>query len=289
MGPQDIKKMIVTGPATITPRLESFRLDFPAVEWGNDEQWVEVWSYDEKQIKNIYLHLGIGTPVEVFGGKYGEKIRVSLDHGGKFTVESENYQLNHKNDLTIRNIKNQFIANIQNPLLHYLADYPFRNMQMLRGLSNIGASCGGISAHHCEPGGLLNHIEEMLRLLISDQSTTNVNIEIAIVAVIWHDLGKIAIVDENNPRFLKNPPESAIDHERMGLVLLGKAIGESQFSIEAESDPIFRILCSTIGNVHNQKIYQNHVKLLRAIDGFSAGFSLNNSIGNGGFKEAITN
>ena len=108
----------------------------------------------------------------------------------------------------------------------------------------------------------------------------------AIVAVIWHDLGKVSLVDEQNPSTLKIPTEAIIDHERENLFLLGKAVGQSQFSRQKENRSL-RILASTIGNVHNFRIYQDHVALIRQIDAISAKFSSENKISNGGFNEVV--
>jgi len=47
----------------------------------------------------------------------------------------------------------------------------------------------------------------------------------------------------------------------------------------------FRILCSTIGNMHNRRIYQDHLTVLREVDKISAQFSENNSIMTEGFTE----
>ena len=46
-----------------------------------------------------------------------------------------------------------------------------------------------------------------------------------------------------------------------------------------------RILCSTIGNMHNSRIYQDHLEVLREVDKISAQFSENNLIMTEGFKE----
>jgi len=70
----------------------------------------------------------------------------------------------------------------------------------------------------------------------------------------------------------------------MGLVMLGKAIGDGNLGMEMNSLE-FKILCSTIGNMHNPRIYQDHLTVLREVDKISAQFSENNLIMTEGFTE----
>jgi hypothetical protein len=280
--------LVVTKEPILDPIMKSYVIKFTGstLSQNNSIQKVEVWSSDKKELQKLVLQLGHGTTVKLFGHQRDECFRVSLNFGGKADVDVTQYEHDRIVELMIKKIHSEYISFIQDPLLHYLAEYPFKNGSMLNSLSRIGASCGVYGKHHSVNGGLLFHMDEMLRLLKADTSNHQINIEIAIVATIWHDLGKIAIVDEDNPSKIKIPKESPIDHERMGLVLLGKAVGESNLSIEMDNST-FRILCSTVGNVHNLGIYQGHLELIRNIDQISAKFSEDNSLMTMGFKEVI--
>jgi hypothetical protein len=279
--------LVITKDPKLESVLESYVIrctGVPILE-TNFSQNIEIWSSDKKKLQELALQIGIGTIVELFGIQHDNCFRVSLDWKGKAGVDASQYQHNRMMELLIKNIKNEFVAFIENPLLHYLAQYPFKNGKILNSYCSIGASCGKRGKHHSVNGGLLWHTDEMLRLIKSETNNHKINLEIAITAIIWHDLGKTAIVDENNPCELKVSKQSPIDHERMGLVMLGKAIGDGNLGMEMNSLE-FKILCSTIGNMHNSRIYHDHLTVLREVDKISAGFSENNSIMTEGFKEA---
>jgi hypothetical protein len=287
-----VQKEELTLVVTKDPKLESvmesyvIRCTGVPISETNFSQNIEIWSSDKTKLQELALQIGYGTIVELFGIQRNDCFRVSLDYGGKAGVDTSQYQHNRMMELLIKNIENEYVAFIENPLLHYLSQYPFKNGKILNSLCSIGASCGKRGKHHSVNGGLLCHTDEMLRLIKSENNNHKFNLEIAITAIIWHDLGKTAIVDENNPSELKVSNQSPIDHERMGLVMLGKAIGDGNFGMEMNSLE-FRILCSTIGNIHNSHIYHDHLAVLREVDRISAGFSENNSIMTEGFKEAV--
>lgn len=263
------------------------RFDGSTLIQNNEHRQIEIWATSKSELQELSLKLRIGVCVKLFGHLRIDCFRVSLDYGGKVDVDVEHYEYNIAIESIIKKILNDYVSHIQDPLLHYLAEYPFRNGWMLNSISKIGASCGTYGKHHSVKGGWLYHVEETLRLIKTDTSRCQINIEIAIVAAIWHDIGKIALVDEYNPSELKIPIEAAIDHERMGLILLGKAVGESNLGMETSSLS-FAILGSTIGNIHNKRIFHDYLTLIREVDQVSARFSENNSVMISGFKEAIT-
>jgi len=280
--------LVITNEPRINKLGKSFVMKFNCsnIISNNSHQQVEVWSNCKLALQESSLKLTIGTSVKLFGHLRPDCFRVSLDYGGKIDTNVEDYEHNILVELIIKKIHTEYISFIQDPLLHYLAEYPFKNGNMLNSLSKIGASCGIRGKHHSVNGGLLFHMDEMLRLLKSDTSNPQINMEIAIVAIIWHDLGKTAIVNENNPSQLKISNKSPIDHERMGGILFGYAIGESGMGMDRDSIPL-KILISIIANIHNKPIYHDHLALIRNIDKISAGFSENNSIMTEGFKEVV--
>lgn len=278
--------LVITEDPKLESVLESYVIycsGIPVSE-TNFSKFFEIWSSDKTKLQELVLQLTRGTIVKLYGHQHENHFRISLDYGGRANVDTSEYEHNRMMELLIKNIENEYVAFIENPLLHYLAQYPFKNGKILNSLCKIGASCGKRGKHHSINGGLLHHTEEMLRLIKSQSNNQKINLELAITAIIWHDLGKTAIVDENNPSELKFSNQSPIDHEKMGLVMLGKAIGDGNLDMEMNSLE-FRILCSTIGNVHNPKIYQDHLKVLREIDRISAQFSENNSVMIEGFTE----
>lgn len=278
--------LVITEDPKLESVLESFKIKCSGVPISdtNSSINVEIWYSDKTALQELALQIGYGTVVNLFGHQHENYFRVSLDFGGRADVDPLQYEHNRMTELLIKNIENEYVAFIENPLLHYLAQYPFKNGKILNSLCSIGASCGKNAKHHSIHGGLLHHTAEMLRLIKSDSNNHKINLEIAITAIIWHDLGKTAIVDEKNPSELKLSNKSPIDHERMGLVLLGKAIGDGNLGMEMNSLE-FKILCSTIGNIHNSRIYHDHLSVLREVDRISARFSENNSIMTKGFTE----
>ena len=275
---------------TKDPKLESvlkshvIRCSGTPISETNFTKNIQIWSSDKIKLQELVLQIGYGTIIKLFGHQHEDHFRVSLDYGGIADVDTTQYEHNRMMELLIKNIQNEYVAFIENPLLHYLAQYPFKNGKILNSLCKIGASCGKRGKHHSIHGGLLHHTDEMLRLVKSESTNRKINLEIAITAIIWHDLGKTAIIDENNPSELKFSNQSPIDHERMVCLMLGGAIARGDPNFNTDSLEC-RILSSTIGNMHNLRIYQDHLAVLREVDKISAQFSENNSIMTEGFTE----
>ena len=275
---------------TTDPKLESLlkfhviRCSGTPISETNFTKNIQIWSSDKIKLQELVLQIGYGTIIKLFGHQHEDHFRVSLDYGGIADVDTTQYEHNRMMELLIKNIQNEYVTPIENPLLHYLAQYPFKNGKILNSLCKIGASCGKRGKHHSINGGLLHHTNEMLRLVKSESNNHKINLEIAITAIIWHDLGKTAIIDENNPSELKFSNQSPIDHERMVCLMLGGAIARGDPNFNTDSLEC-RILSSTIGNMHNLRIYQDHLAVLREVDKISAQFSENNSIMTEGFTE----
>ena len=163
--------LVITKDAKLEPILESHVIKCigTSILETNSVQNIEIWSFDKTALQELVLQIGCGTIVKLFGLQNDNCFRVSLDYGGRVDVDTSQYEHNRIMDSLIKKIQNEYISFIENPLLHYLAEYPFKNGKILNSLCKIGASCGKKGKHHSINGGLLFHIDDMLRLIKSEK------------------------------------------------------------------------------------------------------------------------
>tara|TARA_Y100000590_G_scaffold91242_1_gene102920 strand:- start:193 stop:1101 length:909 start_codon:yes stop_codon:yes gene_type:complete len=256
---------------------------------------IEVYSKDHNKLLNLINYVGnVGQIILLQNPDVKSEPKSPLEPGlmrviqkfdGDIVVKKPGNHLSIRRfSNSIQKILNTVLPTISDPYLRYLAKWPFINGHTLSSLTHIGAS-QETEYHHCRPGGIIDHVEEMVVYQSAIQSEMNLNEECAGVVSIWHDMGKTCVTDAKNPTQTIADYKQANDHDRYTLWLHGNAHNEYPHDIEIETSAELRSLTSALGNIHNPRIYNTVLNNVREYDRQSAKFDQQSKSSENGFQK----
>lgn len=255
---------------------------------------IEIYNDNHEELVKLANFVSIGQVFILPDPQVINETKSPLDPGLMRVIQKydgDTKILEPGNHLAIRRISNaieKILNTVQpsttDPYLRYLNKWPFINGHTLFSLTRIGASHKE-ERHHFRPGGIIDHVEEMVKLQFAVQSEMSLNEECAGVVCVWHDMGKTCVTDAKNPTEVIADYTQANDHDRYTLWLHGIAHAEYPENIEIETSSELRSLTSALGNIHNNRIYNRILDDARKYDQQSAIFDQQHKSSENGFQQ----
>ena len=227
----------------------------------------KILSSEKIELSELNLKINYGTTVNLRGFFKEEKIfQSSLNYSGQVSFPPDyDQQISINAGNVIEKILYDYVYKIKDENLRKIAEYPFTNGEKLYGLNRVGAS---LNNHHSFKLGLLYHIFDLLKN--SETLIDEKNLEIVICCAIWHDIGKLAIFDNEDSSKTVLDNDCYFNHERASAIHFGIAVGDCKFSEEFLKSKTFLTLCSVISNVHNNRVFNETLENIRSLDQISA-------------------